>query len=68
MNKKTHSENFNEKITRKEAIKKAGVTAMAATSLLLLNTKAEASGSACYPDGNTGEKKGGGGHGGHGGH
>jgi len=31
-----------EKITRKEAIKKAGVTALATTSLLLLDTKAKA--------------------------
>lgn len=31
-----------EKITRKEAIKKAGVAALATTSLLLLDTKAKA--------------------------
>lgn len=31
-----------EKITRKDAIKKAGVTALAASSLLLLDTKAKA--------------------------
>lgn len=32
-----------EKITRKEAIKKAGLTALAASSLLFLETKAHAS-------------------------
>lgn len=33
------------KITRKEAIKKAGITGLAAASLLLLNTQAKASAS-----------------------
>lgn len=33
----------NKKISRKEAIKKAGVTALAATSLVLLQTDASAS-------------------------
>lgn len=39
---------MDKKITRKEAIKKAGVTALAATSLVLLNTKANAGGSPYY--------------------
>lgn len=44
-----------EKITRKQAIKKAGVTALAASSLLLLNTNAQASASVCSPkSGDTG--------------
>ncbi len=33
---------MDKKITRKEAIKKAGVTVLATSSLLLLNTKAHA--------------------------
>jgi hypothetical protein len=43
-----------EKITRKQAIKKAGVTALAASSLLLLNTqaKAQASGATGNPGNN----------------
>lgn len=43
-----------EKITRKQAIKKAGVTALAASSLLLLNTQAKASASGGGPKGNNG--------------
>ena len=45
MKKKSTLKNEGKKITRKEAIKKAGVTAIAATSLLLLNSKNAAAGS-----------------------
>jgi len=45
MKKNSTQEKKGETITRKEAIKKAGVTALAATSLLLLNTKNAAAGS-----------------------
>lgn len=40
---------MNKKITRKEAIKKAGVTALAATSLVFLKTNASAKKSCPYP-------------------
>ena len=44
-NRKKPAENRTDKITRKEAIKKAGVTALTASSLMFLHTKAHASGS-----------------------
>ncbi len=58
----------NETITRKEAIKKVGVSALAASSLLLLDTKAKACASG-YHGGNQhgGSHQGGGHHGGRGG-
>ena len=40
--KQNKEKNSGKKMTRKEAIKKAGVTALAATSLILLDTKAKA--------------------------
>ena len=42
----TNETEHTERITRKDAIKKAGLTALTASSLLLLNTKAKASASA----------------------
>lgn len=42
---------MNKKITRKEAIKKVGLTGLAASSLLLLNTQAKAQ---CSGGGNPG--------------
>lgn len=55
-----------EKITRKQAIKKVGVTALAASSLLLLNTNAASAASVCQPRWrhNGGGHDGGGHHGG----
>ena len=44
--KKSNSESSNKKITRKQAIKKVGYTALTAASLMLLTTKANASASA----------------------
>jgi len=43
--KKVEQKAESDKITRKEAIKKVGVSALAATSLVFLETKANASGS-----------------------
>lgn len=40
--KKESVSDFSKKITRKQAIKKAGITALAATSLVFLKTKASA--------------------------
>ena len=48
---------MNKKITRKEAIKKVGLTALAASSFLLLSTPARAQGSGGNPGGNPGNNK-----------
>lgn len=42
-NNKIDSDSFNNKITRKKAIKKAGVTVLTAASIMFLSTKAKAS-------------------------
>ena len=50
MKKDNTKNNFlNEKITRKKAIKKVGVTALTAASLMFLSTKAKAEGSQFSP-------------------
>lgn len=50
---------MNEKITRKEAIKRVGLTALAASSFLLLSTpaRAQSSGGGDNPRGNPGNNK-----------
>lgn len=48
----TKKNNFlEEKITRKKAIKKAGITTLTAASMIFLSTKAYASGSGPAPGG-----------------
>ena len=51
---KTDNKFLSEKITRKKAIKKVGVTALTAASLMFLSTKAKAGGSGKLPPPDTG--------------
>jgi hypothetical protein len=48
---KANNKFLNEKITRKKAIKKVGITALTAASLMFLSTKAKAGGSPDTPGG-----------------
>ena len=51
---KTDNKFLSEKITRKKAIKKVGVTALTAASLMFLATKAKAADSLVHPGTGTG--------------